>query len=444
MHRIDTPNRSPDLFGPGKDGFRDGNKTAGTNATEFTGAWCNDMQENVAQVIEGAGFALVKGDGTQLRQAITKMVQSAQRAVIIDAATFAGAVVGTGKAVYWDAANNRFDLAVADGSVKQSMVGFADVPAAKVYCFGAAPLFAGLLPGRYYLDSVTPGAITSAMPAANAVFVGVAKGATELFVDIDALPSTVVKQLQSVTATVAGNALTLGLNPTSLDFRSSVLTNGVPNTRTVGAALSLVVPSGATLGTVSGQPARLALLAIDNAGAVELAVVNVGGGVNLDETTLISTTAISAASNAASTIYSANARVGVPFRVVEVIEITEASAGTWATAPTLVQPAGGQALTSLLLAGSRQTWQDVTALRPSGATFYNTTGQEITFLITLQGNTGTTISFSAEINGFPLVTSLTASAYNATPAYSTTIQIPPAASYKMTYSAYAVKISEKR
>lgn len=185
MHRIDTPNRSPDLFGPGKDGFRDGNKTAGTNATEFTAAWCNDQQENIAQVIEGAGFALVKGDGTQLRQAITKMVQSAQRAVIIDAATFAGAVVGTGKAVYWDAANNRFDLAVADGSVKQSMVGFADVPAAKVYCFGAAPLFAGLLPGRYYLDPVTPGAITSAMPAANAVFVGVAKGATELFVDID-------------------------------------------------------------------------------------------------------------------------------------------------------------------------------------------------------------------------------------------------------------------
>lgn len=191
MHRIDTPNRSLDLFGPGKDGFRDGNKTAGTNATEFTAAWCNDQQENVAQVIEGAGFALVKGDGTQLRQAITKMIQSAQRAVIIDAASFSGAVVGLGKAVYWDAANNRFDLAVADGSAKQSVVGFADVPNAKVYCFGSAVLFAGLTLGaRYYLDGATAGAITAVKPSNNIVYVGLAKGATELVVDIDESPAS--------------------------------------------------------------------------------------------------------------------------------------------------------------------------------------------------------------------------------------------------------------
>lgn len=337
----------PPIGGAANDPYVDGNPGAGTEGSAVPAAAVEYPQREILAVITGSGLVPNAGDLTQLRQAIAKMIQSAQRAVIIDAATFAGAVVGTGKAVYWDAANNRFDLAVADGSVKQSIVGFADVPNAKVYCFGAAPIFAGLLPGRYYLDAATPGAITSVMPAANAVFVGVAKGSTEVFVDIDAQAGAATKQIQSVTASVAANALTLGLNPTSLDFRNAVLTNGTPNTRAIAAALSLVVPAGATLGTISGQQARLAVLALDNAGAMELAVVNLAGGTNLDETNLINTTAISVASNSPSIAYSAAARVNVPFRVVEIIDITEAVAGTWASAPTMVQGAGGQALTRI-------------------------------------------------------------------------------------------------
>jgi len=104
-----------------------------------------------------------------------------------------------------------------------------------------------------------------------------------------------------------------------------------------------VVPSGASLGTLAATSARLAILAIDNAGTIELAVCNLAGGINLDETTLISTTAISASATSASTIYSTTARTSVPFRVVGFLDITEATAGTWATAPTLVQGAGGGA-----------------------------------------------------------------------------------------------------
>ena len=117
------------------------------------------------------------------------------------------------------------------------------------------------------------------------------------------LSNVSIKQIQSITATVASNALTLGLNPTTLDFRSSSLTSGAVNTLTISAALSLVVPGGATLGTVAGGAARLALIAIDNAGTVELAVSNIAGGVNLAETTLISTTAISASATSSSVIY---------------------------------------------------------------------------------------------------------------------------------------------
>ncbi|EEG10312.1 hypothetical protein [Pseudogulbenkiania ferrooxidans] len=204
------------------------------------------------------------------------------------------------------------------------------------------------------------------------------------------------KQIQSITASVAANALTLTLNPTTLDFRGVPLNSGTVNNRSVPAAISLVVPAGATLGTVNGQSARLALLAIDNAGAVELAVANLAGGVNLDETTLISTTAISAAAASASTIYSATARASVPFRVVGFIDITEAAAGTWATAPSTIQGQGGMSLASLSSLGYGQSWQNMTASRAVGTTYYNTTGRPIALAV-LCGQLGATVSMT--ING---------------------------------------------
>lgn len=154
-------------------------------------------------------------------------------------------------------------------------------------------------------------------------------------------------EIKSIAAAVAANALTLTLNPTVLDFRSATLGSGAVNARTISAALSLVVPSGATLGAVNAVASRLALLAIDNAGTVELAVCNLVGGLNLDETTLINTTAISGASNAANVIYSTTARTGVPFRVVGLVDSTQATAGTWATAPSEIQGMGGAATNAI-------------------------------------------------------------------------------------------------
>jgi len=182
-------------------------------------------------------------------------------------------------------------------------------------------------------------------------------------------------QIQPVTASVASNALTVGLNPTSLDFRSATLTNGVPNTRTIASALSLTIPAGATLGTVSGVLSRIILLALDNAGTVELAVVNLAGGNDLSETGLISTTTLTSGAVSVNQVFSATARTNVPYRVVGQIISTQATAGTWATAPSTVQGVGGQALASMASLGYGQTWQSVT--RTSGTTYYNTTGRTI-------------------------------------------------------------------
>ena len=191
-----------------------------------------------------------------------------------------------------------------------------------------------------------------------------------------------VEPIQPITASVGASALTCTLNPTILNFRNTPLTSGTINTRTVGAAISLVVPSTATLGTVSTIQSRLVVIAIDNAGTVELAVVNIAGGTNLDETTLISTTAIIAGSNSASVVYSTTARTSLPFRVVGYVESTQATAGTWASAPSTIQGMGGQALTALSSIGYGQIWSNPT--RASGTTYTNSTGKPILVSISIR------------------------------------------------------------
>ena len=217
-----------------------------------------------------------------------------------------------------------------------------------------------------------------------------------------------VMPIQPITASVGASALTCTLNPTILNFRNTPLTSGTINTRTVAAAISVVVPSTATLGTVSAQQSRLVVIALDNAGTVELAVVNIAGGTNLDETTLISTTAISAAATSASVVYSTTARTSLPFRVVGYIESTQATAGTWATAPSTIQGQGGQALAAMSSLGYGQTWQTFTynstgAQRNYGTIYYNTTGKPI------QVSHSTNQSMTIVVNGTTIITT---SGYN--------------------------------
>lgn len=168
-------------------------------------AWYNGVQEELMAVIEGQGLTGNTSNNTQLRTAITKMIQAGQRSVVINNAVFA-ATVTTGKAVYWDAVNSRFDLALADGSATQNCVGFADVANGNVYSFGVASLFGGLTPGRYYLSTTVAGAITAIAPALNPVPVGTMRSVTDLFVDID--PTSQFSQLSSYSGIIRALKIT--------------------------------------------------------------------------------------------------------------------------------------------------------------------------------------------------------------------------------------------
>lgn len=192
------------------------------------------------------------------------------------------------------------------------------------------------------------------------------------------------QQLPSVTAVVASGALTVGLNPITLAFRNASTASGSPSTVSIGSALSLTVPSGATLGMTNGAAARLAVLALNNGGTVSLGIVNItGASINLDESGVVSTIAISSSAANVGSVYSATALSNVPYRVVEFIDITEDTAGAWVTAPTSVIGVGGMTGASLASIGVGQTPQNMTSNRVSGATYYNADSRPRKIEITL-------------------------------------------------------------
>jgi hypothetical protein len=180
--------------------------------------------------------------------------------------------------------------------------------------------------------------------------------------------------IQPITATVGSNALTVTLNPTTLDFRSATLSDGAVSTEVISSAISLTVPTTATLGTINATSATLVIAAMRVAGVgVELAIASQGGGLDTRESVLITTTSMSTGSTSANTWYSTTGRTSMPFRVVGIVQLTQATAGTWATAPSLVQGMGGTLFGTL----SQRAWQDVTGSRIIGTIYYNTTGRDI-------------------------------------------------------------------
>lgn len=226
-------------------------------------------------------------------------------------------------------------------------------------------------------------------------------------------------QIQPISASVATNALTISASSLTLDFRSTTLGSGTVTTVT-GTPSNLVVPSTATLGTINAIQSKLVVLALNNAGTIELAVINIAGGNDLTETGVITTTTISATATANNVAYSTTGRTGVAYRVIGYIESTQATAGTWSTAPSTIQGYGGQALAAMSTLGYGQTWQSV--VRTSGTTYYNTTGKPILFYLTAN----VTGSLSVTVNGVAMPDAQASNNANIS------IVIPPGASYSYT------------
>lgn len=150
----------------------------------------------------------------------------------------------------------------------------------------------------------------------------------------------------SIAVSVGSNALTIALKqadgtdptadePVYVSFRASTLTDGKQVIRAVTSALSLTIPSGATFGFTSAVADNIYVYLIDNAGTVELAASTEA---LWDEGLLWDTTVMNTSSDSRIVLYSASARSAVAVHAVTRLRVTEATAGTWATAPAVVAP----------------------------------------------------------------------------------------------------------
>lgn len=167
---------------------------------------------------------------------------------------------------------------------------------------------------------------------------------------------------------VSGNALTIALktraladadanNPIDVTFRNVTPATGDFSPLNVNAAHSLVVSSGSTLGTRNGVPFRLWFVLFNDAGTWRLGVINclttvANAGSGSDVTAIYplsgwgiaSSTAEggAGAADSAQTFYTGTAVSAKAFMVLGYAtwESGLATAGTWSSGPTRVQPFG--------------------------------------------------------------------------------------------------------
>lgn len=111
MRRITTSTKAANLYGAGKDGFKDGNLSLGVAPTDLNADWFNQLQEEVAQFIEGEGIVLDGAVLTQLAQAIKR--RSASRPGV-------QGLVGTNNA---GAPNTQFDFKADAVTVRNPTTG---------------------------------------------------------------------------------------------------------------------------------------------------------------------------------------------------------------------------------------------------------------------------------------------------------------------------------
>lgn len=251
------------------------------------------------------------------------------------------------------AAGNTFRFVSAGANTGAVTIDIDSIGAKSITKLGSTALVAGDIPSGAIVEITYDGTQFQLVGLAAQTAASLNSGATAVTqspndnstkIATTAYVDAADTQIESISASVGSSALTISAGALNLSFRSTTLGSGTV-TKVAGTPSALVISSGSTLGTTSGVQSDIVVLAINNAGTIELAAVNLVGGNDLSETGLISTTAEggAGAADSASVIYSTTARTNVAYRVLGILRSTQATAGTWATAPSLIQGAGGNA-----------------------------------------------------------------------------------------------------
>lgn len=152
----------------------------------------------------------------------------------------------------------------------------------------------------------------------------------------------------ALSAVVALNAMTISIkgadgndpsatNPVYIPIRSATANSGDIDVLAITSATSLVVSSGSTLGSINGVAVDIIVVAFNDAGTLRLGVVNQKSGMQAINGIASSTAEGGAgAADSSGVIYTGTAVTAKPYAVLGCVSATEATAGTWATAPSAV------------------------------------------------------------------------------------------------------------
>jgi hypothetical protein len=179
--------------------------------------------------------------------------------------------------------------------------------------------------------------------AQNLASSAVALGVTMLNGTI--VPSNASNALTFTIQTLAG-ATPSATDPVYFVFRNASAGTGNYSVISVTAALSVTVPTSSTLGFSNNTPGRIWVVAINNSGTVELAVINCLTSTSTSKSIyplagwgIVNTTALGGPSNSSGVFYSTIARSAVPYGVLGYAsyETGLATAGTWNANPTRME-----------------------------------------------------------------------------------------------------------
>lgn len=161
-------------------------------------------------------------------------------------------------------------------------------------------------------------------------------------------------------ASVGSSALTIAVkgidgndpsatNPVTIPFRNVTAATGTPTYLTLTAALSLTVSSGSTLGMTSAVASTLIIVIFNDGGTARLGIVN---PLQLPFAEGIASSTAEGGAGAADTagvIYTGTAVTSKAMTVIGYATATEATAGTWATAPATLQIASGASIAATVV-----------------------------------------------------------------------------------------------
>lgn len=118
MKRIDHPTAEADKFGAGKPGFSEGDPEAAVPATVVTGAWLDDVQEELARAVE-VFEPLDPGDPGQLASWLAKLTTPQPFTIVVPlrACPLRGVLINNYVDSGWVALADRDYLAGCNGGV---------------------------------------------------------------------------------------------------------------------------------------------------------------------------------------------------------------------------------------------------------------------------------------------------------------------------------------